>query len=155
MASLVPQETMQVLWLRLREKTSTNTPCFSSHDLWARAAAQLPDDDKRNINFSRPDKLNILADLHAEAEKAKQRSIETRWKYTRRNGETVILRDLFEKIVRWIDTFKQIGDVAVQYDPAHASLPWAGIRFILQVRGMALFKEETADMSTDRGQRFQ
>ena len=29
--------------------------------------------------------------------------------------------------------FKELGDIAVQYDTGHASLPWAGIRFILQV----------------------
>jgi len=73
----------------------------------------LPDNDKQNINFNRPDKLNILAELHATAEKSRQRSIASRWKYTRKNGEVVIIRDVFEKIVRWIDIFKQVGDVAV------------------------------------------
>ncbi|KAF2179129.1 hypothetical protein K469DRAFT_801863, partial [Zopfia rhizophila CBS 207.26] len=29
--------------------------------------------------------------------------------------------------------FKQVGDVAVQYDPVQAVLPWAGIRFVLQI----------------------
>ncbi|KAF1966557.1 ankyrin [Bimuria novae-zelandiae CBS 107.79] len=103
------------------------------NDLWARAAAALSDNDKRNINFNRPDMLNILAELHATAEKSRQRSVESRWKYTRKNGEVVIIRDVFEKIVRWVDTFKQVGDAAVQYDPGHASLPWAGIRFLLQI----------------------
>ena len=59
----------------------------------------------------------------------------------------MILRDVFDKIVRWIDMFKQVGDIAVQYDPAHASLSWAGIRLVLQVRSMTLFKEETSDIS--------
>jgi hypothetical protein len=109
----------------------------TSNDLWARAAAALSDDDKRNINFNRSDKLNILAELHTAAERSRQRSVESRWKYTRKSGETVIIRDLFEKIIRWIDMFKQIGDVVVQYDPVHAALPWAGIRFLLQVRSTA------------------
>ncbi|KAF2682392.1 hypothetical protein K458DRAFT_390882 [Lentithecium fluviatile CBS 122367] len=89
-------------------------PRVCINDLWARAAAQLSDNEKRNINFNRPDKLNIVAELHAAAEKSRQRSVESRWKYTRKSGETVIIRDLFEKIVRWIDMFKQVGDVAVQ-----------------------------------------
>ncbi|KFA71872.1 hypothetical protein S40288_07723, partial [Stachybotrys chartarum IBT 40288] len=80
-------------------------------DLWAEAIAQLSDEDKCNIDFSCPDKLNAVADL---------------------SGETVILRDVFEKLVKWIDIFKEIGDIAVQYDPFHAALPWAGIRFLLQ-----------------------
>ena len=56
-----------------------------------------------------------------------------RLKFRKSNGERVILYDVFEKIVKWIDTFKQIGDIAIQYDPGHASLPWAGVRFLLQV----------------------
>jgi hypothetical protein len=108
-------------------------PLCSSNDLWADAAAKLSDDDKLHINFNRPDKLNILAELHADAERSKQRSVESRWKYTRRSGETVIIRDVFDKIVHWVDIFKQVGDTAVQYDPAHAALPWAGIRFLLQI----------------------
>ena len=36
-------------------------------------------------------------------------------------------------MVNWIDKFKQIGDTVVQYDPGHAALPWAGVRFILQI----------------------
>jgi hypothetical protein len=48
--------------------------------------------------------------------------------------EKVILRDVFDKIIRWIDTFKQVGDLAVQYDPVHTALPWTAIRFVLQVR---------------------
>lgn len=47
--------------------------------------------------------------------------------------------DLFSKIVKWIDIFKQVGDAAVQYDPVHAALPWAGVRFLLQVRGIQEF----------------
>jgi hypothetical protein len=35
--------------------------------------------------------------------------------------------------MEWVDKFKTIGDNAIQYDPAHAALPWAGVRFILQV----------------------
>ncbi|KAF2463404.1 uncharacterized protein BDR25DRAFT_362944 [Lindgomyces ingoldianus] len=122
------------------QSTLANTSIRFSNDLWACAAAQLSDDDKRNINFSRPDKLNIITELHAETERSKQKSIESRWKYTRKSGETVIIRDVFEKIVRWIDIFKQVGDVATQYDPVHAALPWAGIRFVLQVCGKVLSK---------------
>jgi len=105
-----------------------------STDLWALAAAQLNDDDRRNIDFSHPDKLKALADLHSLVETSKQKCIKNRWKYTRKSGETVILRDVFDKIIRWIDIFKHVGDLAVQYDPVHAALPWAAIRFLLQVR---------------------
>lgn len=40
-----------------------------------------------------------------------------KWRYKRTTGEEVILADVFSKMVRWIDVFKQVGDIAVQYDP--------------------------------------
>jgi hypothetical protein len=106
---------------------------WPSNDLWARAAAELSDEEKSNINFSRPDKLNVLSDLLELTEQSRQECIRKRWRYTRKSGETVIFMDLFSKVVKWIDIFKQVGDAAVQYDPVHAALPWAGVRFLLQV----------------------
>jgi hypothetical protein len=105
-----------------------------SNDLWALAAAELSDEDHNNIDFSCPDKLDILSDLHAITEQCRQDCIKKRWGYTRKSGETVVFRDLFSRVIRWIDIFKQVGDAAVQYDPVHAALPWAGVRFLLQVR---------------------
>ena len=63
------------------------------------------------------------------------------WKVKFR-GEEVVLRDVGMKILRWVDTFKQIGDTIVQYDPVHAALPWAGFRFLLQV---CVAKQENLD----------
>ena len=110
-------------------------------------------DDKQHINFNQPDKLQILVELRADAELSKQISIDKRWKFVRKSGETVVIRDVFEKIIRWVDTFKQIGDVAVQYDPAHASLPWAGIRLLLQVRLAELLTRNLAKAPEDCCQR--
>ena len=50
------------------------------------------------------------------------------------NGRQILLRDVAEKIIYWIDKFKQVGDVAVNFDSVHASLSWAGIRLLLEVR---------------------
>ena len=63
------------------------------------------------------------------------------WKVKFR-GEEVVLRDVGLKILHWVDTFKQIGDIIVQYDPVHAALPWAGFRFLLQV---CVSKQENVD----------
>jgi hypothetical protein len=46
---------------------------------------------------------------------------------------TVRLRDTADKVIVWLDKFKAVGDIAVNVDPMHAGLPWAGIRFLLQV----------------------
>ena len=35
--------------------------------------------------------------------------------------------------MRWVRKFVEVGDVVAQYDPGHAALPWALVRFVLQV----------------------
>ena len=59
------------------------------------------------------------------------------WKISFR-GDEIVLRDIGMKILRWVDNFKQIGDIVVQYDPVHAALPWAGFRILLKVLGNPL-----------------
>lgn len=77
--------------------------------------------------------MAILNDVLVAVEAKKQRCMDKRWKYTKHNGDVVILRDVFEKMAGWVNKFKEVGDMAVQYDTAHAALPWAGIRLLLQV----------------------
>ena len=59
------------------------------------------------------------------------------WKISFR-GDEIVLKDIGMKILRWVDNFKQIGDIVVQYDPAYAALPWAGFRILLKVLGNPL-----------------
>jgi hypothetical protein len=54
------------------------------------------------------------------------------WTVTFRS-RTFILRDISEKVVKWLDRFKSIGDIAANADPIHAGLPWAGVRMLLDV----------------------
>lgn len=78
--------------------------------------------------------LMLLCAFNAAEDK--QRLCENkRWTFTIR-GRTLRLRDEADKIVRWLDRFKQVGDIAANADPIHAGLPWAGIRFLLEVRNM-------------------
>ncbi|KAI5857243.1 hypothetical protein BZA05DRAFT_332021, partial [Tricharina praecox] len=57
-------------------------------------------------------------------------------------GEEIVMRDIGIKVLLWVDRFKEIGDIIVQYDPGHAALPWAGFRFLLK---LCLDKQETAE----------
>ena len=107
-----------------------------SKDLWASALKTLTESDRQQLVFyDGQDELNVLSDLQILTERAKEQCIKKRWRLHMpgRNGETIVLRDIFTKMVVWIDMFKQIGDVVVQYEPGHAALPWAGVRFIIQI----------------------
>lgn len=102
-------------------------------DLWDKAVEALKERDKQNVDFQRADKRAILVDVLSEVQTKKQACIDRRLKYKRSNGDFVHLYDVFEKIMKWVNTFKEVGDAAMQYDPGHAALPWAAIRFLLQV----------------------
>jgi hypothetical protein len=93
----------------------------------------LDDEDRANVVIKNLDKLEILKDILRLAEEKRRLCLEKRWKYKKGSKET-ILRDKNRK-QSWIGliNFKQLGDQVVQYDPGHAVLPWAGIRFRLQV----------------------
>lgn len=79
-------------------------------------------------------RINAIKDLIDLTDVSYKKSVDKRWKYTRSNGEVVVIRDLFAKITKWVDIFQKIGDVAVSYDVSrHSTLPWAATKFILQI----------------------
>lgn len=70
-------------------------------------------------------------DLKATIETAREHAA-SEWKVTTRHGE-IDFQAKFSKIVSWAQKFMEVGDVAVNYDPGHAALPWAAVRLLLQV----------------------
>jgi len=99
--------------------------------LWDEAFDKLSDDDKKSLPFTDDDKRNYL-------ERVLKTTVESR-DVCRKKGlkfkfreKTFVVRDLADKILSWVEKFKEVGDIAVQYDPGHAALPWAGIRLLLQ-----------------------
>ena len=103
-------------------------------ELWSQALSRIAPADKDHLqSLATENYIAALSDFLSLTESSHQESLRKRWKYVRSNGEVVIIRDLFAKVTKWLDIFKQVGDQAVQYDPGHAALPWAGIRFVLQM----------------------
>ncbi|KAM6514315.1 hypothetical protein FALCPG4_015465 [Fusarium falciforme] len=90
----------------------------SGDDLWAAAIRTLGDESTSRIDF---------------AQESKKRLLDKSWSFKRKNGEVVFVRDVLAKAAKWVNHFKAVGDIAVQYDPVHAALPWAGVRFLLNV----------------------
>lgn len=100
--------------------------------LWEKAFQLLDSDTQKGLGPSKTNRRDVLSAVLQEVEKARDLALRKRWKYTKPNGDVVIVRDVMEKIAGWIQRFKETGDAAVQYDPAHAALPWAAFRFLLQ-----------------------
>lgn len=99
--------------------------------LWERAFNQLSDKDKNTLSFPDANKNTFDSILEA-TRKSRDDCLARGVKFTFR-GKDIIVRDVAEKLLTWVDKFKSIVDVAIQFDPVHAALPWAGVRFLLQV----------------------
>lgn len=54
------------------------------------------------------------------------------WKVTVGHKE-YSARGMVDKTVNILNKFVAVGDVAVSFDPVHAALPWAAVRFVLVV----------------------
>ncbi|KAI5792038.1 hypothetical protein FPQ18DRAFT_291967, partial [Pyronema domesticum] len=76
--------------------------------------------------------LDTVSEARSFAHKILNDKKEKPWKIEIK-GETIVLSDIAMKLLGWMDRFKEIGDIIVQFDPVHAALPWAGFRFILKV----------------------
>ncbi|MCJ1353154.1 MAG: hypothetical protein MMC33_003139 [Icmadophila ericetorum] len=113
--------------------TSQTANTAPTEDLWTKALNALSDTDRKNIHFDDQNKLGTLEQLLAVVNAKKQLCVEKHWKYKRSSGKEILIRDQLEKVVKWVNMFKEAGDTAVQYDPAHASLPWAGVCVLLQI----------------------
>jgi hypothetical protein len=102
-------------------------------NLWDVALGKLSDADRQTLrrHVSGPSvDIDSLCQLAAaQRDRCEQR----RWVFTFR-GREIILRDMAAKVLAWLDVFKQVGDIAANYDPHHFALPWAGVRFLLAVR---------------------
>lgn len=113
----------------------SNTPC-PRRDLWSEALQKLSEKDRALVLDHVPlagSPLSEMLETLTKVAQEKRRACQSKqWKLEFK-GHTVMLGKLADKIVLWLDRFKQIGDIAVNVDPVHAGLPWAGIRLLLQV----------------------
>lgn len=106
--------------------------------LWVQAFSQLSAADCETLTPFVPKPgcgdttTSAVEGIRAQMEHAMASKRDRAWKVTWR-GDVIVLRDIAMKIMQWVDKFKQIGDIVVQYDPGHAALPWAASRFLLQV----------------------
>jgi hypothetical protein len=107
-------------------------------NLWKLAMSNLSQDELKHLDFECSETLETITQVLEATTKKKEECLAKRWKYTNLKGEKVVIRDVLDKVMAWVDKFKMIGDVVVQYDPVHAALPWAGVRFFLQVRKLEI-----------------
>ena len=87
---------------------------------------------QKNILPNTNDIGSALGDVLKAAQEKQKVCDDKRWTFTIR-GRSVMLREEADEVIMWLDRFKAVGDIAVNVDPIHAGLPWAGIRLLLEV----------------------
>ena len=111
---------------------------LSTHDIWKNVLEKLSEQDRVTLdvlNLSRTSDITVAVKQALDAAEQKQRDCNQKgWICTTFAGHTIIWGEQFDKIVQWLDRFKSVGDVAVNANPVYAGLPWAAIRFLLEVR---------------------
>lgn len=85
--------------------------------------AKLTPEQQQGLSVSNHEKLHALDQVLEETRAAQDLCLQKQWGF----------RPVADKLVGWVEKFISIGDVAVSFDPTHAALPWAGVRFLLQV----------------------
>ena len=110
-----------------------------STNLWNIALDTLSVELRNSLDLTNVNHAYVLSRALKEAQEKKQICAQKSWTFKKCSGETIILRDVIEKIIVWVEKFIAVGDTAMQYDPAHAAPAWAAFRFVLQVNLQPLF----------------
>ena len=105
--------------------------------LWARALDGLSAKDRNTLETNETGSNLDIEEILEEVRAKRETCLKNQWEFEL-CGRSVNLRYQADKIISWLEKFKEVGDIAIQQDPSHAALPWAGIRFLLQV-GMGSF----------------
>ncbi|KAH0562075.1 hypothetical protein GP486_003227 [Trichoglossum hirsutum] len=106
-----------------------------SNDLLDDVLKRLSDGDRATLReYVLPTSNDIdlaVRQALAAAEEKQRYCIEKSWAFTYA-GRKITLKEEAYKVVRWLNRFKAVGDVAVNANPVHAGLPWAGICLLLE-----------------------
>lgn len=87
--------------------------------------------EKMGVGEPKSQSIRHRIDDLVKIAKTRQDDCEERfWRFPLGNHE-IIIRDYAVKIISWL---QKIGDIAVQFAPPQASLPWAAIKVVMQVR---------------------
>ena len=105
-------------------------------DLWDVTFAKLPTNDQQALRSGLGIPVTI-GDVKASIAEARGKA-DKKWTIKGQRGD-INLRVHFDKVIHWVQEFVSIGDTIVTYEPGHAALPWAAMRFLLQV-GQAAYE---------------
>jgi hypothetical protein len=104
------------------------------------AITKLNETEKSQVDIDRLSSCTVQSVLE-EADTARVERDETKWRYTKKDGEVVVLRDRFDKIVEGFTKYADCINIEIRHQPEVTSLVWAAARFLIQVFRVFHFKE--------------
>ncbi len=100
---------------------------------WGRAVAELSVKDQKRFQVVGAEPKQLMQDIVSVLESQRDRCQRDRWKVRSFHGQELIVRDICAKFIACVKKFMGVVDIVVSFDPIHAALPWAAVRFVLQV----------------------
>ncbi|KAJ5175432.1 uncharacterized protein N7482_001309 [Penicillium canariense] len=106
-----------------------------TRDLWHDAFKQLPvakQQKLRTMGFDRLSSGSVESDISELVSEVNKKQEECEKKFWRVpvGGEEIVLRNYTTKIVGWLE---KAGDIAVQFAPPQASIPWQVLKSVMQI----------------------
>ncbi|KAF7175044.1 hypothetical protein CNMCM7691_005512 [Aspergillus felis] len=117
------------------EKSSPTQSHPSARDLWQDALKQLPEAKQEKLKCMGFGQLNSgsveasIYDLMGEVNKKQEQCEQKFWRVSVGDHDFV-LRNYTTKIVGWL---QKAGDIAVQFAPPQASVPWTVLKSVMQI----------------------
>ena len=101
-------------------------------NLWSQALSSLSEADQKELDLDTKIQDETFDGVQQIITAQLQTKEDSSAVIYSRKGKPVTFRVALQNILHWLDNFKKVGDIVVQYDPGHAALPWAAFRFVLQ-----------------------
>ncbi|KAL2783157.1 ankyrin repeat-containing domain protein [Aspergillus keveii] len=104
-------------------------------DRWQEAFNSLPENKQktlRDLGFDKPKSGNVASNITEliDAVNEKQEECEKKFWKVNVGGKDIVFRDYTTSIVGWLE---KAGDVAIQFAPPQASLPWDMIKSLMKI----------------------
>lgn len=80
----------------------------ATEDLWSEAVKLLHPDDNEQIRLQTADKLTVLSEVLTAAKEKSEQCKDGQWKYNKSDGTVIVLRDVFDKMIKWLKSCKRL-----------------------------------------------
>ncbi|KAL3460118.1 ankyrin repeat-containing domain protein [Aspergillus heterothallicus] len=117
------------------ERQSSTTATTPIIDRWQEAFKFLPKNKQKilkDLGFDKPKSANVASNITELIDAVNEKQTECEKKFFKVNvgGKDIVLRDYTTSIVGWLE---KAGDVAIQFAPPQASLPWGMIKSLMKI----------------------